>query len=79
MHPANAAAGARLALDAKVDENLLQIVFDPQTSGGLLIGIAADRAPGLVDALREGGYPQASVIGEVQAADPAAPGRVTIS
>ena len=79
MHPANAAAGARLAFDAPVDESLLQIVFDPQTSGGLLIGVAAERAPGLLDALRRGGYSQASIIGEVLAADPAAPGRVAIS
>jgi len=79
MHLDNAAAGVRLALDQTVDENMLQIVFDPQTSGGLLIGVAADRAPGLVDALREGGYPQADVIGEVLASDPAAPGCVAIS
>lgn len=79
MHPANAVAGARLECAAAVDENLVQIVFDPQTSGGLLIGVATDQAPGLLDALRRGGYPQASIIGEVLAARPVSPGRVVIT
>ena len=75
MHPANAAAaGARLALDTPVDADLLQILFDPQTSGGLLLGIAAGGAAGLLDALRGGAYPQARIIGEVVAQDPASPG-----
>jgi selenide,water dikinase len=79
MHPANATAAARLERAAPVDENLLQIVFDPQTSGGLLLGVAADRAPGLLDALRRGGYPQANIIGEVLAAGPTPPGCVAIT
>jgi selenide,water dikinase len=79
MHPANAAAAAQLERAAPVDENLLQVLYDPQTSGGLLIGVAADRAPGLLDALRRGGYPQANIIGEVLAAGPAPPGRVAVT
>jgi selenide,water dikinase len=79
MHPANATAAARLERAAPVDEELLQIVFDPQTSGGLLLGVAADRAPGLLDALRRGGYPQANIIGEVLAAGLTPPGRVAIT
>jgi selenide,water dikinase len=54
----------------QVDTSLRQILFDPQTSGGLLIGIAADRAGELRDALRGSGYSEAEVVGEV-VADPA--------
>ena len=52
--------GSSLRPDAR--ESLL---FDPQTSGGLLIGIAAERASALVQALRDGGDESAAVIGEI--------------
>jgi selenide,water dikinase len=80
MHLANAAAaGTGLALDTPADDELLQILFDPQTSGGLLLGIAADRVAGLLEALRGGAYPQARIIGEVLARDPASPAVVRIA
>jgi selenide,water dikinase len=41
----------------------LGLLFDPQTSGGLLFGIAAERAAAAIEALREVG--SAAVIGEV--------------
>ena len=78
MHPANAMASAGLVLEAPVDEELLQILFDPQTSGGLLIGVAADRAEALRDALRGSTYLQAEIIGEVSARSPGATGQVLI-
>ncbi len=78
MHPANAAAGSSLCLDGQVDETLLQILFDPQTSGGLLIGVAGDRADGLCNALRQAGYDRAGIIGEVLVRDGGA-GVVTVS
>jgi selenide,water dikinase len=74
MHPANALASAGLVTDVPVDDELLQILFDPQTSGGLLIGVEAGRAESLRDALRGCGYPQAEIIGEVTARNPEAPG-----
>ena len=78
MHPANALASAGLATEGPLDDDLLQILFDPQTSGGLLIGVAADRAGSLRDALRGCGYSQAEIIGEVTARNPGAPGvRIT--
>lgn len=70
MHDANATARAGLALDIQVDEDLLQIVFDPQTSGGLLLAVAAERAPALLEALRDLAYPQAAIIGEVMPYSP---------
>jgi selenide,water dikinase len=70
MHAANALAGEALQRIGKVDEARLQMLFDPQTSGGLLIGVAADRAAELQRALAEAGYGAAAIIGEVTRYDP---------
>jgi selenide, water dikinase len=50
-----------------VDRLVQDILFDPQTSGGLLIGVAPDRADDLVAELRDEGIEEAAVIGEVVA------------
>ncbi len=42
------------------------ILCDPQTSGGLLIAVAADKATKLVELLREAGTPCAAVIGAIE-------------
>ena len=47
------------------------IMFDPQTSGGLLVAIAAAKARALRDALRQAGYGSAEIIGEVRQIDTA--------
>ena len=60
MHPANAGGPRGLELTGRVDEDLLQILFDPQTSGGLLLGVAPQRTGKLLDALR-GGDPRRPV------------------
>jgi len=70
MHAANAAAGPALAFEEQGNARR-ELLFDPQTSGGLLIGISPARAQTLLDALREAGYSQAEIIGEVVARDPA--------
>jgi selenide,water dikinase len=49
-----------------VDEVLTNILADAQTSGGLLISVAPERATALVDALRQRGASCAAVIGEIQ-------------
>ena len=41
-----------------------EILFDPQTSGGLLISLAKEDAPALLDKLKETGLP-AEIVGEV--------------
>jgi selenide,water dikinase len=66
-HAVNATARVLLEGEAVIDEPRLEMLFDPQTSGGLLIGIAPERAANLGDALRRSGYSQAAVIGEVVA------------
>lgn len=43
------------------------LIFDPQTAGGLLATVPADRAEAAVRALRAAGYPHTQVIGHVQA------------
>lgn len=44
-----------------------EIVFDPQTSGGLMAAVPADQAPGLVAALHGAGIQHAGMIGKVGA------------
>jgi selenide, water dikinase len=44
------------------------LLTDPQTSGGLLIACARNRAEGIVQSIREGGYPSTQVIGRTEAA-----------
>jgi selenide,water dikinase len=62
MAPANRAAGAN-TVSGPPDA----LLYDPQTSGGLLIGIAADEADALLAALRRQGAPEAAIIGRVVA------------
>jgi selenide, water dikinase len=47
------------------DPRHLPILYDPQTSGGLLISLPETRAGELVQALRERGHDAASIIGRV--------------
>ena len=65
MHPANVGAQELVHTAADLDKDLLQILFDPQTSGGLLIAVPAERAVDLRDALRGGTCLSAEIIGEV--------------
>ena len=66
MHAANKrSAGGSVEAPQLVDEVRLQLLFDPQTSGGLLIAVPAQHASSLCEALRKNGYSSAGVIGEV--------------
>ena len=49
-------------------------MFDPQTSGGLIAGVNADRAEEIVRELRAAGYEEAAVVGEVLAMEGIGPG-----
>jgi selenide,water dikinase len=44
-----------------------EIVFDPQTSGGLLVAIPGSQAQDLLKALQNGGVDQSRIIGKVEA------------
>ena len=50
-----------------VERSRQDLLFDPQTSGGLLIGVDRDRSPELVAALHDRGVDEAAEIGEVVA------------
>jgi len=52
-------------------EDLETLLYDPQTSGGLLIAVRKSRAPALVAALRAKGVAAAAVIGRVVRKGPA--------
>ena len=56
--------GDDVEIEAAVDSNLVKLLFDPQTAGGMLICIEPERADSLLNRLREN-YPHAQVIGSV--------------
>lgn len=53
---------------AGIPQYLLNLLCDPQTSGGLLISLPAEQAPRLLSELHQQGVSQAAVVGEVRAA-----------
>jgi selenide,water dikinase len=61
-----------LKIDGKPDPVRLEFFYDAQTSGGLLISVAADKAEALVEDLHKRGAASACVIGEVTAKQEAA-------
>ena len=48
-----------------------ELLYDPQTAGGLLAAVPVDRAAACVAALRAGGDASAAVVGEVLSANDA--------
>ena len=62
--------GSAVALAADCPLWRRQILTDPQTSGGLLVACAPDRADTLLKTIRRAGFPSASVIGEMRAGAP---------
>jgi selenide,water dikinase len=56
--------GQDIKIDGAVDGDLVKLLFDPQTAGGMLISISSARADDLLKRLREN-YPHAATIGRV--------------
>lgn len=56
-------------INTGVSEFLADIIFDPQTSGGLLISIAPEKTEILLERLHQAGVQEASLIGEVTASN----------
>jgi selenide,water dikinase len=55
-------------LRGEFEPALRTLLFDPQTSGGLLAGVPADRAEACVAALRAKGYVHTTIVGRVTGA-----------
>ena len=58
-----------LVVEGDIEDTMLDLFHDPQTSGGLLVALPASAAASMIDALRESGAPDAAVIGEVVATE----------
>ena len=56
----------RLRTEPGIDPVRLEFAFDAQTSGGLLIAIAADHVSLLIDQLRDRGASAAAIVGRVE-------------
>ncbi len=59
-----------LRIDGGIERARLELIFDPQTAGGLLLGCAALGAEELVEALRADGR-QAAIVGQAKRPDSA--------
>jgi selenide,water dikinase len=70
--------GSDISVAPGVDENLLKLLFDPQTAGGMLIAVEKDKADALLNTLKTN-YPRAQAIGRVlEPADRAQPVSVSV-
>jgi selenide, water dikinase len=56
-----------LDLDLDLDEWMLDVIFDPQTSGGLLIAVPTQNANEMLERIQDRGFESAAIIGEVVA------------
>jgi selenide, water dikinase len=70
LAPANRERTREMSLAVPVSDARVQALFDPQTCGGLLIGVARADAEALVAELVRGGDASACVIGEAVAGEP---------
>ncbi|HEX2269922.1 MAG TPA: selenide, water dikinase SelD, partial [Pyrinomonadaceae bacterium] len=61
--------GDAVGFAESVDKNLIRLMFDPQTAGGMLISIAESEAEALLARLRDN-YPNARIIGRVHPQGP---------
>ena len=56
--------GTDVEIEPSVDGNLVKLLYDPQTAGGMLIAIAENKAEALLATLNQN-YPSARIIGRV--------------
>jgi len=65
-HPENARARRAMLVEPDAARrDALDLLFDPQTSGGLLLAVPRERGPAMLTALRAAGDGAAAIIGEV--------------
>jgi selenide,water dikinase len=56
---------AMIQASSGLPDYVLDVLFDPQTSGGLFIAVSSERADRLLSRLRQSGVAEAAVVGEV--------------
>jgi selenide,water dikinase len=54
-----------VTVDVDLNDSRLSILFDPQTSGGILIGVSKAQTAAVLRLLRTNGFDQAAIIGEI--------------
>ena len=59
-------AGEAVEFPKEFDEDLKMLLFDPQTSGGLLIAVPEEKLPELLSKLAEKGEPWVQVVGKIK-------------
>jgi selenide,water dikinase len=62
--------GSRLRFGARLASEREEVLFDPQTSGGLLVALPAAQAEEYARDLRAAGLPWAAVVGHAEAGEP---------
>jgi selenide,water dikinase len=62
--------GDRLEIQAAIRREEEEMLFDPQTSGGLLVSLPEGQAVKLVEDLHDAGVPWAAVVGQVSEGTP---------
>lgn len=60
----------QIQFDDKISEDLIRVLYDPQTSGGLLISISSEVAEEFVVELKKQGVPSAQIVGRVTQENP---------
>jgi selenide,water dikinase len=60
----------QIQLDDRISDDLVRILYDPQTSGGLLISISSEIAEEFVNALQSEGVTAAKIVGRVTKENP---------
>lgn len=65
--------GGRVQIEDTVDSALADLVFDAETSGGLLLAVPGDQAQKLSDRLRDAGVPSHAIAGQFVAGTEGAP------
>jgi selenide,water dikinase len=62
-----ASYGHEVTLPAGTEDWQRHLLTDPQTSGGLLVAVAADVAPSVLKEIVAAGYPFARIVGRAEA------------
>ena len=67
FHEQNSKAARGISFDAGIASHpRIPLLYDPQTSGGLLFGVARDRTAPVLEALCAAGYEEATAIGSTK-------------